>query len=93
MLQEWVHFSLANPGFLHGILLSACRHLIDRGYHAQHFMAVAATYKINCVRTVINAINSPHFDRDSTFASIFILAFDEVRRPRVWSRGDACIVS
>ena len=79
MLREWVHFSLANPGFLQGILLSACRHLVDREYHAEHFMAAAATYKIKCVRAVINAINSPDFDRDSTFASIFVLAFDEVR--------------
>lgn len=78
MLREWVTHSLTNYGALQGIFLSACRHLIDRDHHRQHFLELAARYKIECVRAVINDINSTKQDRDSTFANVFILAFDEV---------------
>lgn len=78
MLREWVTHSLTNYGGLQGIFLSACRHLVDRNYHKEHFSELAAKYKIECVRAVINDISSTKQDRDSTFANVFILAFDEV---------------
>jgi hypothetical protein len=78
MLREWVQFSLTDHVFLQGILLAACRHLIGRGYHAWRFEELAAGYKVQCVRAVIDAIGKTDLDINATFAKIFTLANDEV---------------
>lgn len=83
MLREWVHFALTDTGFLQGIFLASCRHLIVNNYQKEFFVEVASSYKMACVRNVINAINSKDIDMDATFATIFILAFDEVREHRM----------
>jgi hypothetical protein len=78
MLREWVHFSLTDVVFLQGILLAACRHLIGQGHHAWRLEELAAGYKVQCVRAVIDAIGRKDLDMDATFAKIFMLATDEV---------------
>jgi hypothetical protein len=63
---------------MHGVLLMAARSMIDHNHQSQYFNEVAASHKIACVRSVIDAISRSPINLDSTFALIFILAIDEV---------------
>lgn len=87
MLREWVRLALTDTVVLQGILLAACRHLIERGYQAWKFEELAAGYKVRCVRDVIDAIGRKDPDMDVTFAKIFTLANDEVRLLMVGEGG------
>ncbi|KAF2449261.1 hypothetical protein P171DRAFT_516997 [Karstenula rhodostoma CBS 690.94] len=78
MLREWVRLALTDAVILQGILLAACRHLIERGYQVWRFEELAAGYKVRCLRDVIDAIGSEDLDMDVTFARIFTLANDEI---------------
>jgi hypothetical protein len=90
MTQMWVRHGLSDAGFLSGIFLNTCRHLsrLTQDHQGPQFSNLATLYKLVCLRTVNDAINS-HSDgllfSDSIVAQVVILALDEVGLRRLSS--------
>lgn len=79
MTKEWVRLALSDLGFLHGVFLFACRHLVNNHHQQEFYDQLAIQYKIACVRAVNAAISVERVSfSHRTVAKVLVLAWDEV---------------
>ncbi|KAI1616957.1 hypothetical protein EDD36DRAFT_430329 [Exophiala viscosa] len=80
MTRAWVPLALTDEGLTCALLLAACRHLFDHCQQSQqqHFLQLAAQYKLACVRSLREAISTDLFFGDATITKAVMLAYDEL---------------
>lgn len=82
MRLHWLPFVVTDSGLLAGILLSSCRKLALRGHRGQanyDYSQFAMVYKLECIRSVNEAIaaEGPTIT-ETTIAKTLLLCSDEV---------------
>lgn len=80
MTKAWVPLALTDPGLLDSIFLTACRHLSanDWEQQQQQFTYLSVRYKLECLRSLREAISSKMIFDDATVAIAVMLVYDEV---------------
>jgi hypothetical protein len=81
MITAWVPLALTDAGLLDSILLTACRHLSSNDWQQQQqqFKELSVQYKLECLRSLREAISVKTSFDDATVAKAVMLVYDEVR--------------
>jgi hypothetical protein len=81
MTRAWVPLALTDAGLLDSIFLTACRHLSGKNWQQQQqqYTELSVQYKLNCLRSLREAISVKTSFNDATVAKTVMLVYDEVR--------------
>jgi hypothetical protein len=80
MTRAWVPLALTDTGLLDSIFLTACRHLSanDSEKQQQRFTNLSVQYKVECLRSLREAVSSKMTFDDADVAKAVMLVYDEV---------------